>query len=90
VVEECSITVKEINTDPKFVIYPNPAKNTISISCKNEIVINEVSIYNQLGQSILHRKVSKNKVDISTFEQGLYIIELITDNVKSRQKLIIK
>lgn len=87
----CSfVIVEEINSEVNFSIYPNPATNEISIKNIDGIKLEEVNIYNQLGQKVLQRKVKNNKVDISSLEQGLYIIELVTDKIKSRQKLIIK
>jgi hypothetical protein len=86
----CSVFVSDINNEPKVEIYPNPAKTNISILTKNDVVINELIIYNQQGQKKLQKTNITNKIDISTLGQGLYIIELVTDKNIVREKLIIK
>ena len=67
----------------------NPASTKLFISTKNGEPINEITIYNQLGQKVLHEKRVIDKIDVSTLEQGLYIIEIVSSNLKVREKLII-
>lgn len=86
----CSVLVSDINMIPEIEIYPNPAKTNISISNKNDVVINELIIYNQLGQKLLQKTYIPNKIDISMLRQGLYIIEIVADKKIVRKKLIIK
>lgn len=71
-------------------IYPNPANNELHISIKNEAIINEINIYNQIGQKVLFVKPETNTVDVSTLRSGIYFIELISNEFIIREKLIIK
>lgn len=71
-----------------FTISPNPAKNEIFISSDKGITINEINIYNQLGQKVLQEKEITQKIDISMLRHGLYIVEIVS-NIKMRHKLII-
>jgi len=71
-------------------IYPNPAKNEIFISSKNGVKIEEVSIYNHIGQKVLYKRENSTQIDISMLEQGIYIIELVSKELKVKKKLIIK
>jgi len=71
-------------------IYPNPAKKEIFISAKNGVVINEVTIYNQLGQKVLHEEKSTFAIDVSTLSPGIYIIELASNILSISKKLIIE
>lgn len=71
-----------------YTIYPNPAKNNLTISTKNKETIAEVIIYNQLGQKILNSTYS-DIINVSKLEQGIYIIEIVTKRGKVREKLII-
>lgn len=72
-----------------FSIYPNPARNEISITSHGDLRINEVIIYNQLGQKVLIKVINTDKIDLSTIEQGIYIIEIIINNQSTRKKLIV-
>jgi len=77
-------------SDFDFSIYPNPATKTVFISTTNGGVVNQVIIYNQVGQKIIHKDYLPESIDVSELSQGVYIIELSSDNKKSRQKLIIQ
>ncbi len=89
--EACeSIGIPNINAESGFLIYPNPAKMEIFISCNNGTIINEVNIYNQIGQKVFHKKSITNSIDVSKLRQGIYIIELLTNDSKIRKKLIIR
>lgn len=82
-------TLQTSENNPQFLIYPNPTKSQITISNKNEITINEVIIYNQFGQKVFQQNIITNKIDISMLCQGIYILEIVTDNNMIREKLII-
>lgn len=74
----------------KLHIYPNPANSQIFIESKTGLKIDELIIYNQLGQKALHLSDINKSIDISTLGQGVYIIELSSGELKARQKLIIE
>lgn len=63
------------NVKQNVVIYPNPAKNQITI--KGEFESNEsITIYNLLGQKVIERNSISNeeKVDITKLADGVYTI----------------
>lgn len=68
-------------------IYPNPANETISISSLQEN-INELSIYNLLGQQVLEYKNPASTIDISQLNSGTYFVWTKTNKGKSVFKLI--
>ena len=91
VIEACEAKgIAEIVPNIEFSIYPNPAKDDLFISNKKGLVINEVTIYNQIGQKVLHINEIRENIDISALEQGIYIIEVTSNEMKTRQKLVIK
>ena len=66
-------------------VYPNPTKDIINIDAQNEDVVTE--IYDFTGKLIL--TTNTNKIDISNFNNGIYILKL-SANKKSEIKKIIK
>ena len=72
----------------QIIVYPNPASNEIFISSNNEIIINEVNIYNQLGKNVLHQQKFNNAIDVSMLQPGIYILELSAEGEKQQFKLI--
>lgn len=85
--DEAATTLSEQNVifEDAYSIYPNPTKDIININVQNEVVITE--IYDFTGKLIL--TTNTNKIDISNFNNGIYIFKLSTDK-KSEIKKIIK
>ncbi len=71
-------------------IYPNPCHEKLQFNL-NDLVINEVKVFNQIGNLILNIK-SKNIEEINTlnFADGLYIIQLISGNKTINQSFAVK
>ncbi len=72
----------------RTVIYPNPAQNKVFI--KSEENIEEITFYNLQGQMVLYNDQPSISIDISSLESGIYIIEVITDDTRIWEKLIIQ
>lgn len=70
-------------------VYPNPAKKELYISFSNSTNIEEIKIYNQLGQMVKHENRFINYIDVSFLHQGIYIIEIVTKESRFTEKLII-
>lgn len=70
-------------------LYPNPAKNTISIDKgENDLVF--VSIYNIMGQLLLQKTLNSDNshIDISHLQKGMYIIDLKNEKGNCLKKFI--
>lgn len=74
-----------------FNVYPNPAKNEINITIDDSNKIEAVNIYSQTGQKVYcqGQNIEINKVDISSFPEGIYIIELKSTRTTLRKKIIV-
>ncbi len=81
-----SSSIKTNIENPKFNIYPNPAKDKISINIDSNNF--KLSIFSVTGKKIISSK-SKN-VNVSGLSKGCYIVELNNNNNIKRKKLIIK
>ena len=87
--EEVFLT--EINeTKNTFLIYPNPAKEKISII--SNTIDNLISIYNLQGILVKQLYVADNEciINISDLLTGMYIVEIKSEKNRSFQKFIIK
>lgn len=76
------------NEIQEIKIYPNPAKtNTITIATQTNL---DIEIYNVLGKQVLVTQITpdKNKVNISTLNSGVYIVNLKSNNKSITKKLI--
>lgn len=89
--DACLVKIDEpVDIYNDIQIFPNPAKNEISISCQDGVTIKEINLYNQIGQKVIHKKQITHTIDVSLLRQGMYIIEIEIDNVKYRSKLMIE
>ncbi|RLD27721.1 MAG: hypothetical protein DRI54_00645, partial [Bacteroidetes bacterium] len=73
-----------------FSIFPNPAINEIFIEIDDGAFIDEINIYNHLGQKVWVIDHFTDRIDVSMLKPGIYLIELISDRSKVRRKLLIK
>lgn len=73
-------------------VYPNPADKFLLINNPNGEPVNEFSLINIAGQSILQKsQISDfNRIDVSNLNIGIYILRLKTDHQSFSQKIIIK
>ena len=65
-----------INIDDKnkYIVFPNPANDVLTIQGKN---VSSIKIFNIDGNIILSKNVNHNKkVDISILNKGMYLVEL--------------
>jgi hypothetical protein len=80
--EEC-ITFEGVNENETegFKLFPNPVKDVLTITGKN---IENVVIYNTLGQKVDEVKVVENPISISTanYNDGVYFIKINENQTK--------
>ena len=72
-------------------IYPNPAKNVITISAKNT-TIQSIRLFNMLGNqvSVIYPNKTETTVNVSKFAAGVYFAKISTPKGDASSKLIIK
>ena len=72
-------------------IYPNPAKNSLNI-VSYAAEINSISIFNLNGQEVLNKTVIANQIRINTSSlvNGVYIVDIKSNNNIVKRKLVIK
>lgn len=75
-----------------IIIYPNPTKGNVFI--KGEFTPNtNLILYNTLGQKIFSKTIKHAKdgyLNLQMFPTGIYYLEFINSNTKTRKKLIIR
>jgi hypothetical protein len=80
------LSIEEFDKN-KFVIFPNPASNTITISIDNDNKLKTIKIYNGLGQLILSTK--DLTIDVSSLAKGIYYLDAQTVYGHTKEKIII-
>jgi endonuclease I/chitodextrinase len=80
----------ESNVLDDFTIYPNPVSNSIINIKINEVENANYKITNTLGQVVLEGKLTTNTIKINTLKNGLYFLEINTQEQKMMKKFIKK
>ena len=74
----------------KFSVYPNPAKDFLTIDARN-INISSVNVFNVLGTKVLERKeLADNQLDVSSLSNGIYFLKISADNASVTKKFIVE
>lgn len=70
-------------------VYPNPAKNIISINTNNKTNTSAFFITNAIGEQVLSGNIDdyKNQIDISDLSSGMYFVQ-IGDKQKQSYKFV--
>ena len=79
-------------TNASFTVFPNPAENYFQLNLTNpKVTVSSIEIYSITGELIfVDTDYCKNeKYDISNFEKGIYIINILTNKVSITKKLTV-
>jgi len=76
----CTVGVDEIYTaNSDFIIYPNPTSDFINVKSMNATSINEIFLFNAVGQLIFQNStINANQLPINVAElpKGLYFMTI--------------
>lgn len=77
--------IAKINTANKTSIYPNPATNKINVTAND---ISSLKVFDVIGKEVISTKV--NDVDVSNLPNGVYFIQVQTNQSTTTQKIIVQ
>ncbi len=89
---ESGLNEKNMNEEI-YTIFPNPASQLITIQFNTEVNSNFViNIYNSIGEKIKSEFVMEDnsQINLQDLKNGIYSLEVITENGSNFQKLIIQ
>lgn len=76
-----------------LTLVPNPAHNTVRISFDNAVGNTQLRIVNITGKQVYYNNIGTKEsgmieVSLSNMPSGMYIVELLSDNIRLSEKLI--
>lgn len=89
-----NLATNVVNTDsPEAKVYPNPTNGIVKVDFKNEI--NDIKVINLLGQQVYNQKVENSigttkTIDLSSFENGVYMLYLSNDKGATSYEIVKK
>lgn len=82
-------SVSQYNLNNLISVYPNPTNGILHISSKENIIIEEVKIYNLQGRELFSFVQNSETINIQDLSAGIYLMS-ITTNQGSISKRVIK
>ena len=81
---------ESVSSDYTWRIFPNPAKNSITIS-QTEPSFTKCEIYDINGRLISENKIHSilQKVDLSNYAEGMYVVKLIGKEKVEFKKIVV-
>ncbi|MFV8393500.1 S8 family serine peptidase [Flavobacterium sp. LB2P6] len=75
-----------------FVLYPNPASDTVSVSLPAKFDRGTVFIYSILGQKLLEQKITPEAsiISLKSLHEGVYLYKMESDGFSKTGKIIKK
>ncbi len=78
--------INETAENLAFSIYPNPTTGKLTIEIGTEVITN-IAVTNLLGEVVLQPQIQQGTIDISSLSTGMYILNIVTKNGKSAQRV---
>ncbi|KGO93765.1 S8 family serine peptidase [Flavobacterium subsaxonicum] len=85
-----TLQTDKFTTAEPFVIYPNPFKNTVSLSLPQGIEAATITLYNNLGQVVWEQNVTtaKPEIAVQNLSGGIYSYRISSANQSQSGRLI--
>lgn len=82
--------IQDFDWAETLYLYPNPTQDEFSIMNTAGAKISQVHIYNGLGQLVLSKSNPVGPIETRNLSQGIFYVELKTNEKTYRRKLIKK
>ena len=82
-----------VNTPQANTVFPNPSSGIFTVDFKNTTVATQICVYDVLGNCLWNkncRNEENTKIDLSSQPKGIYFLEIVSDNKKSVNKIVLQ
>ena len=85
-----SVSINDLKAQG-IAIYPNPTNGELTIEFSSQSANSSIFLYNTLGQQVFehHHLSSKQSLDISHLNKGVYWVNLVVDGVVWSSKVVV-
>ena len=78
---------------PDYHVFPNPAKDLVTISGLDEMSESEIYVYDVTGRIVYHQVISSRAsmaIEVGNLERGLYLFSIRTKGSNSQIKVVLQ
>jgi Leucine-rich repeat (LRR) protein len=83
-----ALSTQDFDFGTYFTLYPNPANDVLNIQTKQDLQVNSIEIYNQLGQIVLAVTNTVNSIDVTDLASGTYFLKVNTEKGSANSKFV--
>ena len=83
-----ALSAQDYDFGTYFTLYPNPAKDVLNIQTKQDLQVNSIEIYNQLGQIVMAVTNAVNSIDVANLASGTYFVKINTEKGSANAKFV--
>ena len=91
---ETVLGANENSLETGVTLYPNPASTMVNLVNKTNIALESMTIFDVSGKMVSEINLSamqgEKAVDISTLATGVYVVQIVGDNVSTVKRLIVE
>ena len=85
---ENPLSINNNSLEEDLVIYPNPAKDMVTVSSSIPLNNAKYTIYDITGKQILNASLKSNTINVSKLSTGIYVLKITVDGKSKTQKII--
>lgn len=86
VYQNSPLSIDDLNKD-EIIVYPNPAREVITIKTNSDI--ENLQLYNSLGQLIIDQNTNAKTLNISQLQNGVYILKIKSENRTVTKRILV-
>ncbi|XCF07811.1 T9SS type A sorting domain-containing protein [Tamlana crocina] len=86
------LSASDLKFENSVSLFPNPVQSTFKLKTQSNTIVENVSIYNILGNKVAENIISfnDNEYDISGLQSGVYVVEIANSQGNTAFKRIVK
>lgn len=71
-----------------FVAYPNPNNGILFLKNGRNSNVNKVTIYNMIGKKLMELTSDFDRINLESFDSGIYLLEIVTNSSITSKKIV--
>ncbi len=81
-------TVKNLNSTPRIILYPNPVNNLLKF--KGTSGVDEIVVYALDGRELLRNSNPSDSINVTSLVDGTYFVMIKSGEVRTTQKVVVR
>ena len=86
-----TLSVDDFENGNTLRLYPNPTSRSLNIEFKSTIADGTLEVFDMLGKQVFVQNITNNdisQIDVSTWNSGLYLIKMSSENGQETKRFI--